>query len=71
MLVQLSINDKEYSAFMNIVEHLRSDMVNSVTVLEPADAGFIVSSRETVRERVESAERRGEYTEHDSFWQDV
>lgn len=71
MLVQLSVNDSELSAFMNIVEHLRSGMVNSVTVLDPAEASFVVSSRDMVRERVESAEKRGAYTDHETFWKGV
>lgn len=71
MLVQLSVNDSELSAFMNIVEHLRSGMVNSVTILDPAEASFVVSSRDMVRERVESAEKRGAYTDHETFWKRV
>lgn len=71
MLVQLSINTAELPAFMNIIEHLRSGMVDSVTVLDPAEATFVVSTRETVRERLESAEKRGSYTDHDTFWKNI
>ncbi len=56
---------------MNIIEHLRSGMVDSVTVLDPAEATFVVSSREMVRDRVESAEKRGAYTDHDTFWKNI
>jgi len=71
MLVQLSINDNELSAFMNIVEHLRSGMVQSLTVLDPAEATFVVGSSDVVRERVESAEARGAYTDHETFWKEI
>jgi hypothetical protein len=71
MLVQLSINDAELSAFMNIVDHLRSGMVDSVTVFDPAEASFVVSSRDVVRERMESAEKRGSYTDHETFWKNI
>jgi hypothetical protein len=53
---------------MNIIEHLRSGMVDSVTVFNPAEASFVVSSNDMVRERVEAAEERGAYTDHDTFW---
>jgi hypothetical protein len=71
MLVQLSVNNAELPAFINIIEHLRSGMVDSVTVLDPAEASFVVSSTEMVRERVGSAEKRGAYTDHDTFWKDI
>ena len=71
MLVQMTINDSELSAFMNIVEHLRSGMVDSVTVLDPSQATFVVSSRDSVRERVQSAEKRGAYTDHETFWKEI
>lgn len=71
MLVQMNINDSELSAFMNIVEHLRSGMIDSVTVLDPAEASFVVSSSDSVRERVESAEKRGSYTDHETFWKNI
>ena len=69
--MQLSINNAELPAFMNIIEHLRNGMVDSVTVLDPTEAAFLVSSREAVRERIEAAEKRGAYTDHDAFWQDI
>jgi hypothetical protein len=71
MLVQLSINNTELPAFMNIIEHLRSGIVDSVTVLDPAEASFVVSTNDMVRERVEFAEKRGAYTDHDTFWKDI
>jgi hypothetical protein len=71
MLVQLNINDTEFSAFMNIIEHLRNGMVESLSVLDPAEASFVVSSRDVVRERVQAAEARGTYTDHDKFWKDI
>jgi hypothetical protein len=71
MLVQLSINNAELPAFINIIEHLRSGMVDSVTVLDPAEATFVVSSLEMVRERVATAEKRGSYTDHETFWNGV
>ena len=71
MLVQMTINDLELSAFMNIVEHLRSGMVDSVTVLDPAEASFVVSSSDSVRERVDSAEKRGAYIDHETFWKNI
>jgi len=71
MLVQMTINDGELSAFINIVEHLRSGMIDSVTILDPAEASFVVSSRDAVRERVTSAEKRGSYTDHEPFWRKI
>lgn len=71
MLVQMTINDAELSGFMNIVEHLRSGIVESVTVLDPAEASFVASSRDAVRERVASAEKRGLYTDHETFWKNI
>jgi hypothetical protein len=71
MLVQLTVNDTELTAFMNIIDHLRNGMIESISVLDPADASFVVSSRDTVRERVEAAEARGNYTDHDTFWKDL
>ena len=71
MLVQMTINDSEMSAFMNIVEHLRAGMIDSMTVLDPAEASFVVSSCDTVRERVDSAEKRGAYTDHETFWKNI
>ena len=71
MLVQMTINDSELSAFMNIVGHLRAGMIDSVTVLDPAEASFVVSSSDSVRERVDSAEKCGEYTDHETFWKNI
>lgn len=45
----------ELSAFINMIEHLRSGMMNSVTVLDPAEATFVVSARDVVQERVAMA----------------
>jgi len=67
----MMINDSEISAFMNIVEHLRSGMVDSVIVLDPAEASFVVSSSDSVRERVDSAEKRGAYIDHETFWKNI
>jgi len=71
MLVQISIKNTELPAFINIIEHLRSGMVDSVTVLDPAEATFVVSDREVVRERVAVAEKRGSYTDHETFWKNI
>jgi len=71
MLVQLTVNDAELTAFLNIIEHLRSDMVESISILDPADASFVVSSGDMVRERINVAEARANYTDHDTFWNDV
>jgi hypothetical protein len=68
MLVQLDINDKELPSFMNIIEHLKSGMVESISVLDPAAASFVVSSADSVRERIAAAEERGSYTDHETFW---
>ena len=71
MIVQLTIKDNELTAFMNIVEHLRSGMVERVSILDPTEATFVVSSAEAVRERVTAAEERGRYTDHDTFWNKI
>ena len=68
MLVQLTVNDKELPSFINIIEHLKSGMIESVSILDPAEASFVVSSADSVRERVATAEERGSYTDHDTFW---
>ena len=71
MLVQLTVNDSELPAFMNIIEHLRSDMIESVSILDTDEATFVVSSKEMVRERVQTAEARGNYIDHETFWNEV
>ena len=71
MLVQLSVNDAEFPAFKNIIEHLKTGMIQSVSVLDPAEASFVVSSADAVRERVSAAEERGAYTDHDTFWNEM
>lgn len=71
MLVQLNVNDKELPAFMNILEHLKTGMIKSVSILDPKEESFVVSSAEAVRERVETAEKRGSYTDHETFWDKV
>jgi UPF0288 family protein (methanogenesis marker protein 3) len=71
MLVQFNANNAELPAFMNIIEHLRSDMIESISILDPDEASFVVSSKATVRERVQAAEARGNYTDHDTFWNKV
>jgi hypothetical protein len=71
MLVQLTVNDSELPAFMNIFEHLRSDMVESISILYPDEASFVISSKAAVRERVQAADARGNYTDHETFWNEV
>ena len=71
MLVQLIVNDSELPAFMNIIEQLRSDMIESVSILDTDEATFVVSSKEMVRERVLTAEERGNYIDHETFWNEV
>lgn len=71
MLVKLTINDAEFPAFKNIIESLKSGMVEQVTVLDADKATFVVSSVKQVRERVQLAESRGAYTDHENFWNDV
>ena len=71
MLVQLTVNEAEFPAFKNIIEHLKSGMIESVSVLDPSEATFMVSSVETVRERVGKAEERGAYLDHDTFWNSI
>ena len=71
MLVQLTVNDSELPAFMNIIEQLRSDMIESVSILDTDEATFVVSSKEMVRERVLTAEERGNYIDHETFWNEV
>lgn len=68
MLVQLTINDAKFPAFKNIIEHLKSGMVEQVSVLDADQASFVVSSAQIVRERVQQAEARGAYTDHATFW---
>ncbi len=71
MLVQLTVNDAELPAFMNIIEHLRSDMIESISILDPDEPSFVVSSKAMVRERVQEAEARGNYLGHDTFWNEI
>lgn len=68
MLIQLTVNDAEFPEFKSIPEHLKSGMIESVSVLEPVEDSFVVSSVDVVRERVAKAEERGAYLEHDTFW---
>lgn len=68
MLVQLIVNDAEFPAFKNIIEHLKTGMIEHVSVLDSDTASFVVSSAQVVRERVQQAEARGAYTDHDTFW---
>jgi hypothetical protein len=71
MLIQLSVTDAEFPAFKNILEHLKTGMIQSVSVLDPAEASFVVSSVDAVRERVGKAEERGAYLDHDTFWDNL
>ncbi len=71
MLVQLTVTDSELPAFMNIIEHLRSDMIESISILDHDDASFVVSSKSMVSERTQAAEARGNYIDHDTFWNEV
>ena len=71
MLIQLTVNEAEFPAFKNIIDHLKNGMIQSVSVLDPAEASFMVSSVEGVRERVQQAESRGAYTDHDTFWNEM
>ena len=71
MLVQLSVNDAEFPAFKSVIDHLKSGMVESISVLDPAEATFLVSSADVVRERVGKAEERGAYLDHDTFWDSI
>lgn len=70
MLVQLNVNDNELPAFMNIIEHLKSGIVESVSIYSPDEESFVVSSSDAVRERVAAAEERGSYVDHETFWKD-
>ena len=70
MLVQLNVNDNELPAFMNIIEHLKSGIVESVSIYNPDEESFVVSSADAVRERVAAAEKRGSYVDHETFWKD-
>ncbi len=71
MLIQLTINDNELPSFMNIIEHLKSGMVESISILDLDETSFVVSSADALRERVASAEQRGRYTDHDTFWEKI
>lgn len=71
MLVQLTVNDAEFPAFKSIIEHLKSGMIQSVSVLDPSENSFVVSSADAVRERVGKAEERGAYLDHDTFWDSI
>lgn len=71
MLVQLNVNDSELPAFMNILNHLKSGIIESVSLYRPDENSFIVSSADAVRERVAAAEERGSYLDHETFWKDI
>lgn len=71
MLIQLTVNDNELPSFINIIEHLKSGIVENISILRSDEASFVVSSTDAVRERVSAAEQRGRYTDHDTFWDKI
>lgn len=56
---------------MNIFEHLKAGIVESVSLYRTDENSFVVSSADAVRERVAAAEERGRYLDHETFWKDI
>jgi len=70
--ISLKIDDSIYEKFRAMLDLMPKNKVEIIYEdLAGASASFIVSSEEDVHKRVQSAEKRGSYSDHESFWSEM
>ena len=70
--ISLKIDDSIYEKFRAMLDLMPKNKVEIIYEdLASASASFILSSEEEVRNRVQTAEKRGNYSDHESFWNEM
>jgi len=70
--INLHIDDTIYDKFRAMLDLMPKNKVEIISDYRAESAAsFMVSSEEDVRQRVQGAEKRGNYSDHESFWTDM
>lgn len=71
MYIELKINDGRVDFFLEYLHSLKEGIIEKIEIKQDTKPSFVVSSIEEVRKRIEKAEKNGNYTPHDIFWDEM
>ena len=71
MQIQLTINEKSADFFLQYLHSLKEGIVERIVIDDVPQKRFEVGSVDEVRHRIDQAEKRGDYMEHNAFWGSV
>lgn len=71
MQIQLEINEKSADFFLQYLNSLKEGIVEKMVITDDVSKSFTVNSVADVRKRVDTAEKNGDYEEHDAFWKEM
>ena len=69
MHIELQINDNRVEFFLEYLNSLKEGIIEKIEIKQ--EPSFMLNSVDEVRKRVELAEENANYTDHDSFWQEM
>jgi len=71
MHIELQINDEKADFFLEYLNSFKNGVIENITIKKNTKQSFLVGSIEEVRERVDNAKKRGNYTSHQEFWEEM
>jgi len=71
MHIELQINDEKADFFLEYLNSFKNGIIENITIKKKEKHSFLVSSIEEVKERVDNAQKRGNYTPHKEFWEEM
>jgi len=71
MQIQIDINEKNAEFFLQYLNSFKDGIIENIEIKGDDTQSFIVSSKDEVLKRLESAQKRADYKEHDTFWKEM
>ena len=71
MQIQIDINEKNAEFFLQYLNSFKDGIIEKIEIKGDDTQSFIVSSKDEVLKRLESAQKNADYKEHDAFWKEM
>jgi hypothetical protein len=69
MQIELKIHDAKAGFFLEYLEAFKSDIIESIVIKD--EPSFLLRDAKEVKRRVQEAEKRGEFSSHEQFWDEM
>ncbi len=71
MQIQIDINEKNAEFFLQYLNSFKDGIIEKIVIKDEVNQSFMVSSKDEVLKRLESAQKSADYKEHDAFWKEM